>query len=141
MYQNLVTTPEAAVTHLFFHCCLRDGEYTTDELSVLSEKLVKTGVNARLNFKNEMENYKSYYPTIENDDSYLTHLMNLIQPLKTLAIFSYCVELCLSDLRFVPEEKSLLNKIGNALGIEERHQDICKTIFLQRKTVENQHLF
>lgn len=141
MYQDSVTTQEEALTHLFFHCCLKDGEYTTDELNVLSEKIVKGGLNKDLNFTEEMQKYKAYHSSITNDDVYLGYLVKLIRPTNELAIYSYCVELCLSDAVFAAAEESLLTKIGNALDISETDQLVARKLMLQRNIVETGKLF
>lgn len=141
MYQDVVITQEEAITHLFFHCCLKDGEYTTDELNALSEKIVVGGLNKTLNFTEEMQKYKTYYGSITDDATYLNYLVQLIRPTNELAIYSYCVELCLSDSVFAIQEESLLQKIGNALSIDETDQAVARKLMMQRNIVETQQLF
>jgi hypothetical protein len=141
MYQDVVLTQEEAITHLFFHCCLKDGEYTTEELNTLSEKIVIGGLNKELNFKNEMQKYKGYYRSITDDDAYLNHLVQVIRPTNELALYSYCVELCLSDSVFAVQEESLLNKIRQALSIDAEASAVILKLILQRNIVETQKLF
>ncbi len=141
MYQDKVTTREEALSHLFFHCCLKDAEYTTEELNALSEKMVIGGLNDDLNFTEEMQKYKSYFGAIENDEAYINYLVHLIQPANNLALYSYCVELCLSDSVFAQQEETLLLKIGAALDVENSEQSTINKLIVQRNIVEVQKLF
>ncbi len=141
MFQQAVTTQEEAITHLFFHCCLKDGEYTTDELNALSDRIVRSGLNKNMNFKDEMQKYKAYYRNISDDEAYLDFLVQTIRPTNELALFSYCVELCLSDAQFAIQEEALLKRIAKALSIEETESAVILKMVLQRNIVETQKLF
>ena len=141
MYREAVRTGAEALTHLFFHCCLKDREYTRTELNTLSDKIVVTGLDKQLNFTEEMQRYKSYYPTITSDEDYIAHLVGLIKPVHTLALFSYCVELCLSDGVFGSEEERLLSRIGDAFSIDAATQDACRKLMAERSAVETKKLF
>ena len=141
MYQEAVRTGAEALTHLFFHCCLKDGEYTRTELNTLSDKIVVTGLDKQLNFRDEMQRYKSYYPNITSDDDYITYLVSLIKPVNELALYSYCVELCISDAVFGAEEEQLLKRIGNAFGIDPTVQESCRKLMVQRNVIETRKLF
>lgn len=141
MYQEAVRTGAEALTHLFFHCCLKDKEYTRTELNTLSDKIVATGLDKQLNFKDEMQRYKSYYPAITSDEAYISYLVNLIKPVHELALYSYCVELCISDSVFAAEEEQLLARIGNAFGIDAAAQETCRKLMIQRNVIETSKLF
>jgi hypothetical protein len=141
MYHEVVRTGAEALTHLFFHCCLKDGEYTRTELNTLSDKIVITGLDKQLNFKDEMQRYKSYYPTIDSDEAYIAHLVKLIKPVNTLALYSYCIELCISDSIFAAEEVQLLSRIGNAFGIDTTTQEVCRNLMVERNSIETRKLF
>jgi hypothetical protein len=57
-----------------------------------------------------------------------------------LALYSYCVELCLSDGLLSAEEESLLKKIGAILDIGEE-QSTLDNLITQRKAVELEKIF
>ena len=141
MYQEAVRTGAEALTHLFFHCCLKDGEYTRTELNTLSDKIVATGLDKQLNFRDEMQRYKSYYPSIASDEAYISYLVNLIKPVNQLALYSYCIELCISDSVFAAEEVQLLSRIGNAFGIGTAVQETCRALMIERNVIETRKLF
>lgn len=141
MYPDSITTPEQALSHLFFHCCFRDGQITKDEIKIVSEKLVGTGLNANLNFKDEVQRYQSYYPEIKNEEAYLDKLVSCIHPANELALFSYCVELCLGDGLLQTGEETLLQNLGAALGLDETEQAVCRKLMVQRKVVETENVF
>src|SRR5687767_10442542 len=96
-YQSEIRSQEQAICHLFFHCCLKDGTFSDDELTEVSSKLVDVGLYKQLNFKDEIQRYKSYGESVINDAGYLEFLVKMITPVNTLALYSYCVELVLSD--------------------------------------------
>lgn len=141
MYQKQITTSEEALSHLFFHCCLQDGEYTEDELRLLSEKIVVGGLNEHLNFKEEIIKYRAYYNDITDDTEYVQFLLQVIKPVKKLALYSYCVELCLSDSILSVEEEELLQTIGTSLNLDDAEQTIIKTVMVQRKLVATKKVF
>ncbi len=91
MYQDVINTQDEAISHLFFHCCFKDGQFTEAEIKNVSAKIVNAGINTELNFTDEIRKYKSYYSTILNEGEYLSYLVNLIRPTNELALFSYCI--------------------------------------------------
>ena len=141
MYQQEVKTPEQAATHLFFHCCLQDGEYTEEELKLLSDKIVTGGLNKHLHFKEEIITYRAYYNEIGDQAAYIQFLVQLIKPVHKLALYSYCVELCLSDASLGVAEDQLLRQIAEALALDTREQDIATAMMIQRKRVEKEQQF
>ena len=141
MNPDVLSTPDEALSHLFFHCCFKDNTITEAEIKAVSEKLVATGLNKELNFKDEVIRYRSYRNGITNEDAYLKDLINLIKPTHTLALYSYCVELCLSDGLLQTTEDGLLQKVATALDLETTEETITRNLMIQRKAVATQKLF
>lgn len=141
MYQEIVSTQDEALSHLFFHCCLKDGEFSSAEVSAVSEKIVDAGLNTDLNFKDEIIKYKSYRSAITDETEYINYLVKLIRPTNELALFSYCVELCLSDAEIGINEEALLTVIATSLEIDESAQTTIKNLSVQRKIVDTQKIY
>jgi uncharacterized tellurite resistance protein B-like protein len=141
MYTEKVTTQDEAVCHLFFHCCLKDGRFSKSEIDVVSGQLVTAGLHDKLNFKTEVQKYRSYETSITDEAAYVRFLLQLIKPVNELALYSYCVELCIGDAELSPVEEKLLNEIAGVLNIDAPSQDVMKKLAAQRKVVETQKLF
>jgi uncharacterized tellurite resistance protein B-like protein len=141
LMQPEFTTPEEAVTHLFFHCCFRDGKMTGTEIEAVSEKLVAIGLNRELNFKDEVVRYESYKDQITDEAAYIENLVAHIHPTNELALFSFCVELCLSDGLLQAGEETLLHTLASALDLDESAQQVCSKLIVQRKVVEQEKGF
>ena len=141
MYKSYVTTQEEALCHLFFHCCLKDEVFKEPELDQISAKIVGLGLRSELNVKEEVIHYTTYKPEIEDENEYLQHLINLISPVNDLALYSYCLELMLSDSSFDLAEEVLTDKIAAILKIEETDQEVIKKLMAQRKVVETDKIF
>jgi uncharacterized tellurite resistance protein B-like protein len=141
MYTEKITTQDEAVCHLFFHCCLKDGRFSKSEIDVVSGQLVATGLHDKMNFKDEIQKYRSYESSITDEAAYVRHLLQLIKPVNELALYIYCVELCIGDAELSPVEEKLLNEIAGALNISAPSQDVMKKLAAQRKVVETQKLF
>jgi uncharacterized tellurite resistance protein B-like protein len=141
MYQDVINTQDEALSHLFFHCCLKDGEFSPSEIKAVSEKIVDAGLNSDLNFKDEIIKYKGYYTSITDETEYLTFLVKLIRPINDLALFSYCVELCLSDASIGAKEEALLSAIAKSLDLNEQDQTTVKNLMVQRKIVDTQKIY
>jgi len=140
MYSTLVKSQDQALCHLYFHCCLKDGVLTEAETDALAERFVTLGMQKTLNFKNEMDAYKSYRNDIQNETPYLEYLINLIAPVNELALFSHCVELAVSDELLDSSEESLIKKIGLILNIEERKQETIRNLVVEKKVVETKKI-
>jgi hypothetical protein len=56
-------------------------------------------------------------------------------------LFSYCVELCLSDASIGVNEESLLSVISRSLDIDELAQTTIKNLIVQRKIVDTQKIY
>jgi uncharacterized tellurite resistance protein B-like protein len=141
MYTEKVTTQDEAVCHLFFHCCLKDGRFSKSEIDVVSGQLVTAGLHDKLNFKNEVQKYRAYESSITNEADYVRYILQLIKPVNELALYSYCVELCIGDAELSSVEEKLLNEIAGVLNIAAPTQDVIKKLSAQRKVVETQKLF
>ena len=125
---------------MFFHCCLKDGTFSDDELTEVSSKLVDVGLYKQLNFKDEIQRYKSYGESVINDAGYLEFLVKMITPVNTLALYSYCVELVLSDSTLSVGEEALLGRIAGLLQIEPAEQDVTKRLMAQRRVVKSENI-
>ena len=141
MYTGLIKMQEEALVHLFFHCCMKDGKFTGDEVDNVAAKLVAFNLQERLNFKDEMLKYKSYAPQIADEEAYLQYLIGVLKPVSELALFSYCAELCLSDGDLSTGEDILLAKIARLLGITETDSAVLQKLLVQRKVVETEKIF
>lgn len=141
MYTTIVSNQDQALCHLFFHCCLEDGRFTEPEMESLSGTLVQLGLQPKLNIKNELISYRSYKPSITDETAYLKFLIAFINPVNELALYSYCVELCISDPALDPQEEALLNKLADVLEIEPGLAIIINKLMAQRKAVDLQKIF
>ncbi|HEX5150197.1 MAG TPA: TerB family tellurite resistance protein [Parafilimonas sp.] len=140
MYNDYITTQDEAICHLFLHCCFKDGNFSQDEINVVAAKFVELQIHRDLNFKEELLHYKAYKENISNEKEYLKHLLKLINPVQDLALYSYCVELSLSDSLLSEAEGSLLKQIAALLEIDQEKETIDKLI-TQRKAVELEKIF
>ena len=142
-YNNIVTGQDQALCHLFFHCCLEDGQFTEAEMDNLSGKLVALGLQPKVHIREELVSYRSYKPSIteENEKAYLIYLIQLIKPVNELALYSYCVELCISDPSLDAREDALLNRVAEVLEIEPGIALIIQKLMAQRRAVDLQKVF
>jgi len=143
MYMKIVNNQDQALCHLFFHCCLEDDQFTQAEMDNLSGKLVMLGLQPKVHIKDELVSYRSYKPSInsENEKAYLAWLIQLIKPVNELALYSYCVELCISDPALDAREESLLNQLAEILGIIPDNAMTIEKLMAQRRAVELQKVF
>jgi len=141
MYNTYIDTPDKAVCHLFLHCCFRDGSFTEAEIDAVSAKFVTLGLQKDLNFNDELLQYRSYRETIGDERQYLQDLIKQINPSNELALFSYCLELSLSDNTLVFSEEELLKTVGTILQIDASEQEIIRKTFLQRQVVAANKFF
>ena len=141
MFTNTITTSEQALAHLFFHFCNRDGKFDRGEIDFIAEKFVQMGIQHSLDFKKEVALYQSYESQVKEDGTYFQWLVELIHPVNTLALFSCCAEICLSDGLLSESEEKLLEDLGTALQIEVMNRQAIKQVMVQRKAVELQKIF
>lgn len=141
MYNTQVTTQEEALSHLFFHCCLKDGRFDASEIDKISELFVQFGLQANLNFKDEVRKYRAYAIAIENEQEFINFLAALIMPVNVLALFSWCVELMLIDETLSTEEEALLTKIADAFDITKEENTTIHKLMIQRRIVLTDKIF
>ena len=141
MYRDYITTQEEALCHLFFHCCLKDDVFQEPELNQVSQKIVDLGLRSKLNVKEEVIHYREYKSHITDEIAYLEYVIGLIKPVNELALYSYCLELMLSDSLFEATEESLTDKIAVALDITDDEKSVIKRLMTQRKVVEAEKIF
>lgn len=140
-YTNFIQSSDKAVCHLFLHCCYKDGTFTEAELDTVSAKFATLGMNKQLNFKDELVAYKRYRLGIGSERGYIQDLIAQIKPTSQLALFSYCVELSVSDSSLELVEKDLMELIGDALGIDTSAQATIEKLMLERQLVLNNKFF
>ena len=141
MYKEYVTSQEEAICHLFFHCCLKDEVFKEPELDQVAWKIIGFGLRSELNVKEEIMHYTTYKSNINDEDVYLEYLIGLIKPVNEMALYSYCLELMLSDSSFDLSEEVLTDKIAGLLKIEDNERDVIKKLIAQRRVVEIDKLF
>ena len=105
------------------------------------EKGPKFAVWVKKNFKDEIKKYLSYKNVVTDEQAYLIYIIKLINPVHDYALYSYCVELELSDALLEQREEKLLENIAGILGIEQNFQYYTKKMMMQRKAVESCKIF
>jgi len=140
MYTSEIRSQEQALCHLFFHCCLKDGVFSDAEMTEVSSRMVDVGLYKQLDFKEEVLRYKSYQSSIASDTAYLEFLVKMISPVNNLALYSYCVELILSDSTLSSEEESLLTRIAGLLEITSEEQAVTRKLMAQRKVIKTEKI-
>jgi len=78
---------------------------------------------------------------MDDENEYLQYLLKLINPVQNLALYSYCIELCLSDQQLTAEEDGLLSRIAGRLDISNEDKNIIDKLITQRKAVEIEKIF
>jgi hypothetical protein len=141
MYTAIVNNQDQALAHLFFHCCLEDELFTQAEMDDLSAKLVILGLNTRINIKEQLITYRSYRSAIPDEQLYIRFLLTLINPVNDLALYSWCVELCIDDPTFDAREEALLHKIAVELRLDNIDATVIRNCIAQRKAVELKKIF
>ena len=141
MYTTYIQTTDKALCHLFLHVCFKDGSFTESEIDNVSAKFVTLGLHKYLNFKDELVNYRSYKDTIGSDRQYIQDIISQINPTSELALYSYCLELGLSDNALDFAEEDLLQTIGGVLKIDSQEQEMIRKLFLQRQLVAANKFF
>ncbi len=134
-YTDAIQTTDKALCHLFLHCCYKDGTFTEAELDNVSAKFAALGLNKDLNFKDELIAYKNYRSSISSERMYIQDLVAQINPTSDLALFSYCLELGLSDSSLDFTEKDLMDVIGDVLDIDKATQEAIQKLLVQRQLV------
>jgi uncharacterized tellurite resistance protein B-like protein len=120
---------------------MKDDVFKDSELDAISDKMVSLDLHKKLNFKDEMQKFKSYKNTIVDEEIYLKYLISLIKPTQPLALFSWCAELCVSDDSVSADEEGLLYRIANLLNIGATEKDLVQRLMVQRKNVLAEKVF
>ena len=141
MYTSIVNTQDQALAHLFFHCCLEDNSFTPAEMEDLSAKMVILGLNTRINIKDELVAYRSYRQDIPDEQLFIRYLLSLIKPVNELALYSWCLELCIDDPTLDAREEALLHKIAVELRLDNIDATVVRNLIAQRKAVELKKTF
>ena len=89
MFEKYITTKDEAVCHLFLHCCFRDGTFSKEEIDNVSAKFVDLQIHRDLNFKEELQHYRTYQEQLDDETDYLKYLLKLITPVQDLALYSF----------------------------------------------------
>ena len=119
----------------------KDEVFKEPELDQVAWKIIGFGLRSELNVKEEIMHYTTYKSSINDEDAYLEYLIGLIKPVNELALYSYCLELMLSDSSFDLSEEVLTDKIAGLLKIEDNERDVIKKLIAQRRVVEIDKLF
>jgi len=141
MYQESVTTQAKAICHLFLHCCYKDGNFSEEEVDNVAGKLTALELHRELNMKDELHAYRSYAGSIVNERGYVDYLLKLIAPVNELALFSYCMELGVSDSKLDTSEIRLFDLIGDILQIGPDQRLLVQKLISQRQLVTMQKYF
>lgn len=141
IYTDSIETADKALSHLFLHCCYKDETFSEAEVDNVSAKFAALGLNKDLNFKDELIAYRNYRSSIVNESQYVRDLIARINPTNDLALFSYCMELGLSDSALDFAEKDLIDTIGDVLNIDNTVQESIQKLMIQRQLVTDNKFF
>lgn len=141
MYQDQIKSPDQALVHLAFHCCLKDGELHDKELEMISSAFVAKGLNKALDIKQEMQFYQNYYRTIKDETGYLIFLTQSIAPKYRMALFAFCAEIIYRDGNISLSEEVLLNKIADLLYVKDQENLAVQRLITELNAVEKANSF
>ena len=85
--------------------------------------------------------YRSYRSEIPDEQLYVRYLLSLIKPVNELALYSWCVELCIDDPSLDAREEALLHKISVELSVDNMDAAVIRKCIAQRKAVELKKIF
>ena len=134
-YDKQVLSQDQALCHLLFHCCFKDGQFDENEIDKVSEIFVEFNLQHDLDFTREVRSYKDYVLDVSDEQAYVDFLLQRIAPVNELALFSWCLELTLSDGNLSVEEELLLDKIANTMEISNEDREVVKRLMIQRSVV------
>jgi uncharacterized tellurite resistance protein B-like protein len=141
MYRDQINSPDQALVHLAFHCCLKDGELHEKELDMISATFVAKGLNKQLDLKQEIQMYRAYYRNIKDELSYLLFLIQNIAPKHKLALFAFCAEIINRDGNISLSEEVLLNKIAGLLYVKDQENIAVQRLIAELNAVEKANAF
>jgi len=141
MFQSIVKTPDEALCHLFLHCCMKDGALKSEELDMAADRIVRLNIHRNVDIKTETRRYVEYLSSVSDQAEYINYLVRIITPVNSLALYSYCVELILSDEQIELTEDKLLSHIGNSLLLSKEEQHTVQKLIVQRRIIESDRIF
>jgi uncharacterized tellurite resistance protein B-like protein len=141
MYRDYLHTPDQALVHLAFHCCLKDGELGGSEMDFLSSTFVAKGINKELDLKQEVQHYLSYTKNISDETAFLKFILDFIQPKYKLALFAFCAEIIHRDNNVAIPEEVLLHKIASLLYIKDSDNLAIQNLIAELNQVEKKNAF
>jgi uncharacterized tellurite resistance protein B-like protein len=141
MYQEYLHSADQALVHLAFHCSLKDGNLDEAELDFLSTTFASKGLDKKLNIKEEMKHYQSYYKAVGDETAYLKFLIDTINPRHKLALFAFCAEIIYEDDNIAISEEVLLNKIADLLAIRDTENLTIQNLISELNQVEKNNAF
>lgn len=141
MYQQYIASPDQALVHLAFHCCLKDGTLQDEELDTIANTFASKGLNKSLSLKDEMLHYQSYFKEPINESGYLDFLIETIAPKNKLALFAFCAEIIYRDGRVAISEEVLLNRLAALLYINENESTAVQNLISEMNDVEKRGAF
>ncbi len=141
MVKQQITTSQEALAHLFFHFCKKDGVFDGRETSFIAGKFVQLGLRDSLDFKKQAAAYQASRSFITDDGEYMGGLISTIHPVNTLALYSWCTEIALSDGLLSPGESQLLGQLADLLQIEPAAAAIIKKLMIERSVADTAKLF
>ena len=120
---------------------MKDGKLNDAELDIAAEKIVRLGLHKNVDIKLETTRYREYRQSISDQSEFINFLISKISPVNNLAIYSYCVEMVMSDEEINISEDRLLKTIGESLQLTGEEQIIIQKLVAQKKVVEGEGLF
>ncbi len=141
IYLDQINSPDQALVHLAFHCCLKDGELQDSELDLISTTFVSKGLNKDLDLKEEMKTYQAYFTGIRDETAYLIFLLQNIAPRNKLALFAFCAEIINRDGNISLSEEVLLNKIAGLLYVKDTENITVQKLIYELNAVEKANAF
>ena len=129
-------TADQALCHLFFHFARQDGQFDEAEIDFIAAKTVALGLQTSIDFKTEVGQYIQSRKEWTDNRAYYEYIVLIIKPVNKLAVFSWCVEICLMDELITVEEEQLLDQLANVLEIEDAQRDTIKDLLVERKAAD-----
>ena len=136
MYREIVTRRDEAYCHLFFHCCMGDESPLRRETAFTVARFVEGGLNANVDLADEHNRYKVYLPYINYESDYLNYLVKIINPASPLTLYFYCIEIILSDNKYMENAVDLLKRIAVALKLSSHEQFNAMRLVKEVKATE-----
>ena len=127
---------EQALCHLFFHFSNQDGQFDEAEIDLIAAKVITLGMGSNIDFKKEVGEYIQSRKEWGDNRAYLEYLVSIIKPVNILALFSWCIEICLADNLISIGEEQLLNHLANVLSIEDTQRDTIRDVLVERKVAD-----